>query len=147
MNIVPVMGSQAAKTWLVRLFAVDELFGVGSGGMRWACLDGVIAVALFALAFVDWMLARVAWRWPLCVAVRSGGQRRSCLVVMVGKVVRYPACIALAKVDRVGEKRDLWWKAIRSAIVGASITELSEWYLVSSIVQSLLAWLSCAFHY
>ena len=48
-------------------------------------------------------------------------------VVIVGKVVRYPAWIAFARVESVGEKRDLWRNVMRSAAVGASITELKEW--------------------
>ena len=45
--------------------------------------------------------------------------------------------IAAARVDKVGEKRDLEWNSILSAIVGASITELSEWCCSASIVHSL----------
>ena len=45
--------------------------------------------------------------------------------------------IAAARVDNVGEKRDLEWNSILSAIVGASITELREWCCSASIVHSL----------
>ena len=59
------------------------------------------------LGLVDCIFARFACMWPLMVGTRFGGQRRSCLVVMLGNVVRYPALIALASVLSVGEKRDL----------------------------------------
>ena len=82
---------------------------------------------MFAVCLVDWMFARLACICPLIVAVWSGGYLRNCLVVMVGKVVKKPACMAFARVDRVGEKSDLWRKATRSAAVGASITEFIVW--------------------
>ena len=60
-------------------------------------------------------------------------------MVMVGKVVRNSALMALAnKESGVGENRDLCWNSIRSAIVGASMMEFREWHLVLSMVQSLL---------
>ena len=42
------------------------------------------------------------------VAREVGVYFRNCLVVNSGKVVRYPAEIALASVERVGEKRLAW---------------------------------------
>ena len=83
-------------------------------------------ISAWAVCFVDWIFARLACMCPLMVGIWFGGQRRSCFIVMFGNVVRKPALIALAKVSRVGEKSDLCWKSILSAMVGASITEFSE---------------------
>ena len=100
--------------WWVRLFdsggdgvCVWVGFGDGSGGIMCAGWGEDVVVRAFALCLVDWMLARLAFMCPLTVATWFGGQRRSCFVVMGGKVVRKPALIALAKVSRVGEKSDL----------------------------------------
>lgn len=55
-----------------------------------------------------WSPLRCARIWPLTVASDRGGNWRSCLTVNEGNVVRYPAWSALARVSRVGEKRDAW---------------------------------------
>ena len=83
---------------------------------------------MFAVCLVDCIFARLACMCPFIVASWLGGHLLICLVVMVGKVVRYPAWIAFARVESVGEKRDLCRKVMRSAMVGASITELREWW-------------------
>ena len=57
---------------------------------------------------------------PRSVASRIGGTFCSCLVVTGGKVVRNPALIALAQVERAGLKRDAWMNRMRSAMVGWS---------------------------
>ena len=57
---------------------------------------------------------------------------------MTGNDWRYPAFIAAVSVDSVGQNRERWLKVIRSAIVGASITELRECAGGKSIVHSLL---------
>ena len=83
--------------WWVRLLEIGDGGGLGvvscgdgkiSGGIKCGFGNGVGVVMVFALAFVDCMLARFACMWPFSVAVRSGGHRRSCLTVMGGKVVR-----------------------------------------------------------
>ena len=48
----------------------------------------------------------------------------------VGKVVRKPACMAFASVERVGEKSDLWMNVTPSAAAGASMTEFIAWAVV-----------------
>ena len=96
---------------------------LGSLAVRWGVGGG--ETILFAVCLVDWMFARLACICPLIVAVWSGGHLRNCLVVMFGKVVRKPACMAFARVVSVGEKSDLWRKVTRSAAVGASIAEFS----------------------
>ena len=125
MWLIRLVGSRGDGDWL----CVGSC--VGSGGTMCMCW-GDVEVSEFALCFVDWMLARFAFMCPLIVATWFGGQRRSCLVVIVGKVVRNPALMALAKVSRVGENRDLCWNSILSAMVGTSIIELREWHLLSS---------------
>ena len=47
-------------------------------------------------------------------------------MVIVGNEAKYPRFIASARVDRVGEKRDLEINSTLSAIVGASMTAFNE---------------------
>ena len=118
--------------WCVRWLEVlgggrsGEGQSVASGGMMCGCCGGADEIRACAACFLDRMFARLACMCPFIVGIWFGGQRRSCFTVMVGNVVRKLAWIALAKVSRVGEKSDLCWKSILSAMVGASITEFSE---------------------
>ena len=45
---------------------------------------------------------------PMTVALELGRYFRSCFVVKVGKVVRYPVLIACSRVVIIDEKRDAW---------------------------------------
>ena len=95
--------------WLVRvLCGVGCSFVMVVKGLGSICLWGRGGkIILFASCLVDLMLARLACMCPLMVAVWSGGHRLNCLVVIVGKVARYLVWMAFARVERVGENRDL----------------------------------------
>ena len=54
------------------------------------------------------LLHRIACMCSIKVALELGEYFRSCFVVKVVKVVRYPALIACSSVVIVGEKRDAW---------------------------------------
>ena len=80
--------------------------GLGcSSSMMWTGAIMLVCAGTSGLIFVDWILLRLAWRWPIGVARGCGANLRNCLVVKTGKVVRKPADMALARVDNVGEKR------------------------------------------
>lgn len=64
------------------------------------------------------VFCRCAFMRPFVVAMRSGGCFRICLVVMVGKVVRYPFVMALHHVSRFGLNMAACAKRILSAIAG-----------------------------
>ena len=63
-------------------------------------------VMLLILGFVDFMFARCACMCPFADGIGFGGHFRSCFVVTSGNVLRYPAEIALARVESAGEKSD-----------------------------------------
>ena len=74
--ISPVMGSQAAYMCCVRL-VVSVKLGKGLGLVICVCCAGTMRfgrwfgggeINLFAVCLVDWMLARLACRWPFIVA-------------------------------------------------------------------------------
>ena len=69
------------------------------------------------------VLPRIACMCAITVAFELDGYFRSCFVVKVRKVARYPALIACSSVVIVGEKRDIWYKLVLSAMVGESTVE------------------------
>ena len=85
----------------------DAVCVVSSGGMMCGCgVSGVSVVMLLILGFVDLMFARCACMCPFVDGIGFGGHFRSCFVVTSGNVLRYPAEIALARVESAGEKSD-----------------------------------------
>jgi len=54
---------------------------------------------------------------------------------MFGKVVRRLASMAVHQVDRAGEKREAWMKAMRSAIVSVGKMELAVWCSSVTVVS------------
>ena len=56
--------------------------------------------------------------------------------MMVGKLVKYPALMALAKVSNGGQKRAACWKRTLSAVVGDSTIAFREWIGCGSIAHS-----------
>ena len=108
-----------------------------SAGMTWTVCgaSGVMVLLLLAaVAFVDCVFSCLACMWPFTVLDGFGSRLRSCFVVMVENELRKLALIASARVDIVGENSVLDWNYIRSTMVGASITELSEWCCCTSII-------------
>ena len=100
-------------------FTCGVVFGIPLGRTVFTVGAGV--------CFVERTFARWAHMCPIVDARWSGGCLRSCFVVIVGNLDKYPRLMARERVDRAGENKALEMNSTLSAIVGASTTALSEW--------------------
>ena len=78
-----------------------------SGGMMYDLgVRSVSVEMLLLLGFVDLIFARCACMCPLVDGTGFGGHLCSCFVVTSEKELRYPAEMALVRVDSAGENRE-----------------------------------------
>ena len=95
----------------------------------------LLLVSLCCFGFVDLRFERCWSRCPLIIGAECGGCRLTCADVMFGKVVRRLASMAVHQVDRAGEKREAWMKAMRSAMVSVGKMELAVWCSSVTVVS------------
>ena len=74
---------------------------------------------------VDLMPCLVRSKWPLAVAIGSGGKSRMACTVRAGMAMK-PFRTASKKLDAGGEPNEAWWNATRWRVVVAGVTDAAE---------------------
>ena len=79
---------------------------------------------LCGVLLVEFWLARVWSKWPLCIAIEVGRYFFKLVKVNPGNLLRSPFCKAAVSVDSVGEKSAAWECFKRSGALDGRVTEV-----------------------